>query len=113
MPCDDRGPRPRRKVLGMDKATQRAVARTGKRPLCSCLAPQYGNKRWRELKFHQEEQDTSCAAWKHLLELVERCAISGSKTFEPGAQFEWKDWINIITLPADDRSEERRVGKEC
>jgi len=87
-------------LIRMDAATQRAVARTGKRPLCSCLAAQYNNKPWRELRLHREQQDTDCYAWKQLLELVERCAIDGEEIFEPGAQFPWEDWIKIITLPS-------------
>lgn len=75
MPCDDQGPRPRRKDLGMDVATQRAVARTGERPFCFCLASPYDNKRWRELTFHLGEQNTNCGAWKHLPEVVDRCAL--------------------------------------
>ena len=69
--------------------------------MCSCLDAQYDtNKRWHELEFHCEEQDTSCDAWKRLLEIIDRCAIDGVKIFEPGAEFEWEDWIKIITLPA-------------
>ena len=87
-------------LLRMDPATQRAVARTGKRPLCSCLDAQYTNNRWRELKLHRKEQDTTSDAWKRLLKIIERCASDGEEIFEPGAKFEWEDWIKITTLPA-------------
>jgi hypothetical protein len=74
------------KLLSMAPATQRAAARTGKRPLCSCLDGQYTNKRWRELNLHRAEQDTSCDAWKRLLEIIERCATDGEEIFEPWGQ---------------------------
>jgi hypothetical protein len=86
-------------LISMDPATQRGVVRTGLRPLCSCLDAQYNNKRWRELKFHREVQDTTCDAWKKLLDIIERCASDGEEIFEPGAQIDWKDWIKIVTLP--------------
>jgi hypothetical protein len=88
------------KLLSMDPATQRAAARTGKRSLCSCLDAQYSNKRWHQLKLHREEQDTSCDVWKRLLDTIEQFAVDGEEIFEPGAKFEWEDWIKIITLPA-------------
>jgi len=76
-----------KRKLDLDPATKRAVARTGRRPLCSCLEAQYDtNKRWHELKFHWEEQDTSCDAWKRLLEIIDQCAIDGAKVFEPGGR---------------------------
>jgi len=86
-------------LISMDPATQRAVARTGVRPLCSCLDAQYNDKRWRELKFHREVQDTTCDAWKKLLDIIERFASDGDEIFEPGAQIDWEDWIKIVTLP--------------
>ena len=88
------------KLTSMDPATERAVARTGLRPRCSCLDAQYNNKRWHELKFHREVQDTTCDAWKRLLDIIERCANDGEEIFEPGAQIDWEDWIKIVTLPA-------------
>jgi len=87
-------------LIRMDSATQQAAARTGSRPLCACLDAQYTDERWHELKLHQEEQDTGCGAWKRLLEVVDRCAVEGGEIFEPGAEFEWEDWVKIITLPA-------------
>jgi hypothetical protein len=68
--------------------------------LCSCLAPQYTTQPWHELEFHLEEQDTSCDAWKRLLEIIERCAAKGDEIFAPSTEFTWEDWIKIITLPA-------------
>jgi len=56
--------------------------------------------RWRELNLHSDLQDTDCDAWMRLLELVDRAASNRDEVFEPGAHFEWDDWVQIVTLPA-------------
>lgn len=65
---------------------------------CSCLVPQYSGEAWGELSLHVEEQDTSCDAWKRLLELVERVADNEAEVFDPRGELE-DVWHKIITLP--------------
>ena len=69
------------------------------RPACSCLDPQYKHRRWSELQLHSECQDTSCDAWKRLLDLVELAACDGREEFAPGREMQWEHWIQIVTLP--------------
>lgn len=87
------------KTVGLDDATAGAVARTGDRLLCQCLAPQDTGHRLRELKFHSNDQDTQCDAWKQMLKLVEQAGADEREVFEPGAEMDWEEWIKIITLP--------------
>ena len=86
-------------LISMDDATSRAVSRTGARPQCDCLDAQYGKKKWRELRLHDEIQDVNSDAWKRLLDIVDRVADKEEQIFEPGAEIPWEDWVTITTLP--------------
>jgi hypothetical protein len=69
---------------------------------CRCLEPQYRprpRQRWRELKLHTEQQDTTSEAWGRLLELVEAAANDGRVEFAPGRELGRDLWKEIVTLP--------------
>jgi len=67
---------------------------------CNCLDPQYEKTQtWSELALHSEPQDTTCDAWKRLLDLVEQAAHDGREVFKPAPEMQWEDWIQIVTLP--------------
>jgi len=53
-------------------------------PLCDCLDAQYRKLKWRELKLHAEQQDTSCSAWRRLLKLIDEAASDKREEFSPG-----------------------------
>jgi hypothetical protein len=76
-----------------------APANTVPRPACSCLNPQYGKGKWRELQIHREEQDTQCSAWYRLNELIEQAAGDGRETFSPGPEMRPEEWAQITRLP--------------
>jgi uncharacterized protein (TIGR02996 family) len=56
--------------------------------------------RWRPVELHREPQDTACAAWQKLLELVERTAERGDELLEPRRALTPAEWREIVTLPA-------------
>lgn len=75
---------------------------TVERPQCTCLNAQYQEtnvRRWPGLRIHTEPQDTSTAAWKHLLQLVEEAAKDGRAEFAPGREMDAAEWATIVTLP--------------
>jgi len=77
-----------------------AAANSVPRPLCHCLDPQYKKAKWRELKLHTEQQDTTCSGWARLLELIEDAARDGREEFSPGREMTPAQWSQITTLPA-------------
>ncbi len=68
--------------------------------ICNCLDPQYESQSWSELTLHSERQDTSCDAWRRLLDLVEQSAHDALDEFAPRREMSGADWIQIVTLPA-------------
>jgi len=52
-----------------------------------------------ELRLHAEPQDTSCDAWKQLLEMVDLVAAQGRDVFDPARVLGPDAWRQIITLP--------------
>ncbi len=76
-----------------------APANTVPRPICHCLAPQYEESPWTELRIHTEEQDTACAGWQHLNQLIEQAASDGRGEFSPGPEMAPSEWAQITELP--------------
>jgi hypothetical protein len=76
-----------------------AGANTVPRPRCGCLEPQYGNVKWSELQIHSEEQDTACAGWQRLNELIDDAARDGREEFSPGPEMTPTQWTQITILP--------------
>ncbi len=68
-------------------------------PACKCLEPQYGNKRFPQLKLHAEVQDMSNEAWKVLEGLVADAVSKGAEVFAPGLEMPPELWCQIVTLP--------------
>jgi hypothetical protein len=66
-------------------------------PTCECFL--LVKKKWREVEFHAERQDTSCDAWKRLEDLVEMAALDGREEFAPLQELQGEDRERIITLP--------------
>ena len=69
------------------------------RPVCRCLDPQYRKAKWPELKLHAEQQDTMCAGWNRLLELIDAAACDGRAEFSPSREMKPEEWAQIVTLP--------------
>jgi hypothetical protein len=63
------------------------------RPSCNCF------KSSRISAIHHAAQDTECAAWAQLLELIDRTAANGATDFAPSEVLGWESWWQIITLP--------------
>ena len=100
--------------------SREAPANAVRRPVCDCLAPQYGREElddveeeetedelegeeeaiaWTELQLHTEEQDTECHAWQRLNELIEQAAADGRARFSPGPEMTPAEWAQITELP--------------
>jgi hypothetical protein len=64
-------------------------------PLCGIEVPetQY------QTELHCDEQDTDCAAWRLLLELIDEAAADGRKKFAPAHAMPRSFWQQIVTLP--------------
>jgi hypothetical protein len=67
--------------------------------LCHCVDAQYRKAGWSELKLHTEQQDTTCAAWARLLELIDEAAKDQREEFSPGPEMTPEQWTQILTLP--------------
>lgn len=76
-----------------------APANTVPRPFCHCLDPQDDELSWTELQIHSEEQDTECAGWIRLNELIEQTASDGQETFSPTRDMLPSEWAQISELP--------------
>jgi hypothetical protein len=68
-------------------------------PACHCLDPQYGNKRFGQLRLHSEIQNTECEAWKMLEELINVAITEQVSKFAPGVDMPPELWRQIVTLP--------------
>jgi len=68
-------------------------------PACKCLEPQYGNKRFPQLKLHAEVQDTNNEGWKALECLISDAISKGAEVFAPGLEMPPELWSQIGTLP--------------
>ena len=71
----------------------------GKRPTCSCFNFR-GNKHHGLPVLHAEIQDTSCAAWRIVIEDIELAAIRGDTILDPLARLDGEQRQQVITLPA-------------
>lgn len=76
-----------------------SAANTVRRPMCHCLDPQYGKRKWAELRLHTDVQDEQCAGWQRLLELIEQAAADGREEFSPLREMSPQEWTQIVTLP--------------
>ncbi len=76
-----------------------AQANTVPKPSCRCLDSQYEESAWTELQIHTEEQDTECAGWQRLNELIELAASDGREEFSPGREMTPTEWAQITVLP--------------
>ncbi len=72
---------------------------SGVAPICKCLEPQYGNKRFPQLKLHAEVQDTNNEGWKALECLISDAISKGAEVFAPGLEMPPELWCQIVTLP--------------
>jgi len=72
---------------------------TGIAPVCDCLNPQYGNKRFPQLKLHAEIQNTESEGWKALESLIDAAISQGAEQFAPGLEMPPELWRQIVTLP--------------
>lgn len=79
-------------------ATARA---TGIENICDCfeMSGAFKGGEQRPVTFHTEEQNTSCAGWVMLNDLIEEAASKKQKEFAPGLQMAPELWQQIITLP--------------
>jgi hypothetical protein len=66
------------------------------------------NQGWSEVAFHVEPQDTTCDAWKRLLDLVEQAAADGREEFAPRRYLDPDDRA-MIDLPTRG-PRRRRIG---
>ena len=67
---------------------------------CQCPTSHFDEPRSQWLsKLHTDRQDTDCAAWQQLLELIDQTAHSGATTFAPGLELGPDLWRDIVTLP--------------
>jgi len=66
---------------------------------CDCLPPADPREPWSDLAFHQDTQDTECAAWQRLLELIEQAAADGRVVFEPLRELPAEDIPQLVSLP--------------
>jgi hypothetical protein len=67
--------------------------------VCRCF-DQYRVRLPRVVRFHAQRQDTTSAAWRHILDLVEEAAADGREVFQPLAELSPTERRQIITLPA-------------
>lgn len=64
-------------------------------PLCGMAVPE---KQY-QTELHCDEQDTDCAAWRLLLELIDEAAADGRQKFAPAHAMPRSFWQQIVTLP--------------
>lgn len=77
-----------------------AGAHSVPRPMCHCLDPQFGHPNWSELQIHIEEQDTECAGWQRLNELIDDAVRDGRHEFSPGPEMTPEQWAQVTVLPS-------------
>jgi len=91
-----------RKIFAIQSAdlkmwqTSRSV---GIAPACDCLNPQYGNKRFPQLKLHAEIQNTNSEAWEMLKKLINDAISNKAEEFAPGLEMPPELWCQVVTLP--------------
>ena len=66
-------------------------------PTCSCF--HRTEEGWRDVRFHDEVQDTDCDAWKRLTDLGEEAALDGREEFAPFESITGEQRAQIVTLP--------------
>lgn len=73
---------------------------SGTKPICHCFSFYYNDEQpRRELKFHQECQNTTGEAWRRLESLIDQAAAKRSREFAPGLEMPPELWMQILTLP--------------
>lgn len=73
-------------------------------PFCTCFEvdgpdPDDPLPAWKDVVFHTDQQDTTCAAWHHLLALIDEAAADGRETFAPLRAMTPEERVQIVTLP--------------
>ena len=70
-------------------------------PTCGCI--NFGDRNWRrqEMKFHFDEQDTSCEAWRELLNYIDEIREHGGEEFVPFKVLGPDRYHDIVTLPKE------------
>lgn len=71
------------------------------RPYCQCFRGLHGLEGLAptSCEFHTEPQDTECAAWQKLCDLVEEAATDGRQEFAPLREFSLEERHQLVTLP--------------
>jgi hypothetical protein len=67
------------------------------RPNCDCI--QRMRRPRKEMQFHVELQDTTCDAWRHLVELIEEAGTDRWTEFAPFQLLTYEETRDIMTLP--------------
>lgn len=52
-----------------------------------------------KVTFHAEEQDTECAGWRRILQLIDEAAADGRTEFAPRRDMTDDEWVQLVTLP--------------
>jgi hypothetical protein len=94
---------PRRPAVFKNRWAREAGANTVPRPRCHCLDAPYVNSAWHELQVHAEVQDTECAAWQRLNQLIADAARDGRGEFSPGPEMTPEQWAQITFRRASRR----------
>lgn len=88
-------------LFSIDPVTKAASERITQRNHCSCLAARTKKGTLAVPDLHVEAQDRDAAAWEQVTQLIDQLAQTRAAVFEPSAQIEWDDWMNVITLPPE------------
>jgi uncharacterized protein (TIGR02996 family) len=68
------------------------------RPTCACIDSWHEPPPFPESNFHREAQDTECAVWKRLLDLIEQAAEEGWTEFSPRQAVKAHgEWSQLVT----------------
>jgi hypothetical protein len=101
----------RKKLFRVSPGDRGDIERLAVRPRDTCFdleyrsssidAETYRRRRARigDVRFHDEPQDTECAAWRRMLELVERATEDERSVFWPASELDPEDLVQIIELP--------------
>jgi hypothetical protein len=66
-------------------------------PTCNCFRKTAEG--WRDVRFHDEQQNTDCDVWKRLTDLVEQAAVDEREEFAPFTDMTGEQRAHIVTLP--------------
>jgi len=67
--------------------------------LCRCFGNEEEGSKRQPKSLHIEPQDTECATWKRLCELVEEAVTDGRDEFDLHPHIEFNDYRFLVTLP--------------